>query len=197
MVATFNSRELMEILIEQYWEAFAPWFKNLKPFKEERKSINLAIWVKVKNVPWYLWHDDLFIMLSNKWGRFVQMNESMKLRKQFDGALLMVEVQDKSTFPLTTKQYVNNIVYLVQAMVESDALANPTVSNGNHSQSREIFDIGEKEGTQDKTSLDIMHNLTHGNKFQMKEPEPVSQNENNSRFMTKASNYTRELDMEN
>ncbi|WRX32465.1 hypothetical protein QQP08_024952 [Theobroma cacao] len=30
-----------------------------------------------------------------------------------------------------------------------------------------------------------MHNLTHGNKFQMKEPEPVSQNENNSRTSKK------------
>ncbi|EOY21772.1 Uncharacterized protein TCM_013883 [Theobroma cacao] len=81
----------MESLTELYWDSFRPWFKSLKLFKEERTSINTATWVVVKNIPWYLWHEDFFRMLGNKWGNFIKVDGSTSSKKRFDRALLLVE----------------------------------------------------------------------------------------------------------
>ncbi|WRX31362.1 protein of unknown function DUF4283 - like 10 [Theobroma cacao] len=117
IVVSFDDEEDMKCLLSLYKEIFTPWFKNIRPYYEWLQERKVLVWVKLDDIPIFLWQKVLFEGIGNSWGRLVKVDKDTEEKRRFDCAMILVEVLCKSKITPMIRVEAKGLEYWTRAQI--------------------------------------------------------------------------------
>ncbi|OMP07087.1 hypothetical protein COLO4_07642 [Corchorus olitorius] len=82
------------------------------------------VWLKLKGVPLFLWHQNFFKELTNRWGKFIKVADMTVERRTMVADWILIEIHDKTVIPLVASGTWRRIKFLSKLML---TMASPTI----------------------------------------------------------------------
>ncbi|OMO54213.1 Integrase, catalytic core [Corchorus capsularis] len=88
----------------------------------KRKSI---VWIQLEDVPLELWHCNFFSAFGEKWGKFLQIDDSTSSKKSLKTARLQILTSSTSDIPNLAVGYSSGIKFRIGISVEYESSSEP------------------------------------------------------------------------
>ncbi|XP_021296883.1 uncharacterized protein LOC110426109 [Herrania umbratica] len=83
-LVTFEGREEMNTLLENYREIFEVWFDSLIPIDIAKYDGDVRLWVGLYDIPVHLWLINIFKAIGKRWGKLMGVDMGTFRRERFD-----------------------------------------------------------------------------------------------------------------
>ncbi|EOY10120.1 Uncharacterized protein TCM_025498 [Theobroma cacao] len=117
VIVTFGDKGEMEVLLDQYYDIFSIWFKDIKLYNMEKDERRYKVWVKIEELPFHLWHLKMFEAIGNCWGKFLKVDQETERKSRLDVAVIKVEVMSKRNVPVNQQIIVNGKAYIMRTSI--------------------------------------------------------------------------------
>ncbi|WRX16597.1 protein of unknown function DUF4283 - like 9 [Theobroma cacao] len=117
VVVSFDDDEDMQCLLSLNKEIFSLWFEDIKPYYEWLEERKLLVWVKLEDIPFFLWQKAFFEVIDNSWGRLVKVDEDTEEKRRFTCVMILVEVPCKSKITPIVKVEAEGAKYWIKAQI--------------------------------------------------------------------------------
>ncbi|EOY00278.1 Uncharacterized protein TCM_010121 [Theobroma cacao] len=117
VVVSFDDDEDMQCLLSLNKEIFSLWFEDIRPYYEWLEERRLLVWVKLEDIPFFLWQKAFFEVIDNSWGRLVKVDEDTEEKRRFTCVMILVEVSCKSKITPIVRVEAEGAKYWIKAQI--------------------------------------------------------------------------------
>lgn len=98
--------------------ALENWFLSLKPWKSEMVTKDRSVWLNITGVSLHAWREEFFCTIVTLVGKFVNLDESTRMRTRLDVGRVFATVSDPEAINRVVKVKINDGIFTIR-MVEN------------------------------------------------------------------------------
>ncbi|XVF51713.1 hypothetical protein PTKIN_Ptkin04bG0206600 [Pterospermum kingtungense] len=123
VLVKFSSLEEKQSFLKSSLSSKAHWLEDLLPLNKFGQRL-FPLWIKLEEVPLYLWNFNFFNSLGDAWGTFLKMDVDTENKSRFDVANILVLVESKFHIPSVVNVKSREKVHKIFVTLEEDSLEN-------------------------------------------------------------------------